>query len=68
MQASFSSLSKCGYTSLPAARICLLLSTLLLATAGVQTLKKKTSKLKISALTNVITIFNMPVNIDEGEQ
>jgi len=30
--------------------------------------KKKLSKLKISVLTDVITIFNMPVNIDEGER
>ena len=29
---------------------------------------KKTSKLEISVLTDVIAIFNMPVNIDEGEQ
>lgn len=29
---------------------------------------KKTSKLEISVLTNVIAIFNMPVNIDGGEQ
>lgn len=29
---------------------------------------KKTSKLKITVLTNVITILNMPVNTDEGGQ
>lgn len=28
----------------------------------------KTSKLEISVLTDVITIFNMPVNTDEGGQ
>lgn len=50
------------------ASICLFLTISPLATAGSQTLKKKTSKLKISVLTDVITNFNMPVNIDEGEQ